>query len=1024
MKNLYKSFTNMNKFLFLLVAGFILLQATSYSNTRQTYDEQNGDWSAQHVTLANTTEADLMVRAGDIDNLGFGWPADFNPFSGESTGVHSFPWTPNTSDAPGTDRIMVISSYDGSPPAGTDGYTTFTSRPENTPRPIVLNYNLDGINVKSATLQIFVDDFQATTWGADYFVSINGVNIPGIAKMVNSLVQTGPIGKLINVTVPQEYLYLIERDSLSILFDDTTTGAGDGYAIDFVKLLINTKKYAYTAKVYGYIIDAVTDKAVKNATISASGIESTISNDKGYFVLDKLPAGIASFSIIKSGYDTTTTLLDLSAGDSIRHDFKIKWSNTIISTTAGGYWNDTLSWIGNAVPTDTNDVIINGPIKGFVHCRNLKISSNGILTNSGGNVYGKLLNNGVVNVPSTTYFNVFGDIENNGSFDTEILSLKENTSGPSPDTHTISGDSLIRIKYFTPDSGIVMIAGSDIKLQTNLKLYYSSFNLGSYNLYLSNSSINNKFSLVTYHANENKIIFTTGKLYLEDASVLNRVSIQGNVEVNNDDNRLRSHVLIWGDVDVKGALRIDNYYNSDTIFGKFTNYGTVDFSSDQNVVYFFDNVENKGVWNDGEVHLAGNNNQNFNFVSDKKPYKTKVKMHVHSAGPYKWFKDGQEISTTADSVLTINAQYSSNWGTYYCEANGTQSREFIIGESTNTLTAAFSADKTSGTAPLTVQFTDQSTGSPASWSWDFGDGATSTDQNPAHTYAAAGDYTVALTVSDGTNSNTETKSNYITVSSSSGSVLLKEHFDGETFPPSGWTQKITNTAHTWKKGNPASHPFTNIDPTNVYSAICPYVAENQDEWLITPSVDLPSGTISLEFYAGYNSTWLSDATVKLNISTDGGANWTKLGEADNDGKAWEWRKVTVDLSEYAGQTIVLAWQYVGNDGDLMAIDNVELTQGTTGIGDNQAEIDQLLSQNYPNPFSTQTRIPFKLDKKSNVRLAIYNSLGQKVAEPVSGTLNAGNHKVTFDASGLQPGIYFYRLVVDGVATTKRMIIMK
>ena len=584
MKFLYR----MNRSLILLVMVFFVFQPVIYSHAKQMNDDNNGDWTIQQVTLTNTSEANLMVRAGDIDNLGFGWPQNFDPFSGLSTPAHTFPWSVDSTDVSGTDRIMVVSSYDGNPPAGEDGYTYNTSRPENKPRPIILKYNLNGMEVHSAALQIFVDDFQASIWGAHYFVSINGVNIPGIAKMVNSLVQTGPIGKLINVTVPQEYLYLIERDSLSILFDDTITGAGDGYAIDFVKLLINTKKYAYTAKVYGYIIDTVTDKAVKNATISASGIESTISDDKGYFILDKLPAGITSFSIIKSGYDTTTTLLDLSAGDSIRHDFQIKWSNTIISTAAGGYWNDTLSWIGNIVPTDTNDVIINGPIKGFVHCRNLKISSNGTLTNSGGNVYGKLLNNGVVNVSSTTYFNVFGDIENNGSLYTEELSLKGNSLKATADTHTISGDSLIRIKYFTPDSGIVMIAGSDIKLQTNLKLYYSSFNFGSYNLYLSNSTINHKFSLVTYHANKNKIIFTTGKLYLEDASVLNQVSIHGDVEVNNDGNFLTNHVLIWGDVVVNGTLKIDNYYNSDTISGKFTNLGKVDFSSDQNVVYFLD----------------------------------------------------------------------------------------------------------------------------------------------------------------------------------------------------------------------------------------------------------------------------------------------------------------------------------------------------------------------------------------------------------------------------------------------------
>ncbi|AKB32998.1 cell surface protein [Methanosarcina siciliae HI350] len=60
--------------------------------------------------------------------------------------------------------------------------------------------------------------------------------------------------------------------------------------------------------------------------------------------------------------------------------------------------------------------------------------------------------------------------------------------------------------------------------------------------------------------------------------------------------------------------------------------------------------------------------------------------------------------------------------------------------------AAFTASPTSGDAPLTVNFTDESTGSPTSWSWDFGDGDTSTEQSPSHTYSKAGNYTVNLTV--------------------------------------------------------------------------------------------------------------------------------------------------------------------------------------------------------------------------------------------------------------------------------------
>jgi hypothetical protein len=61
-------------------------------------------------------------------------------------------------------------------------------------------------------------------------------------------------------------------------------------------------------------------------------------------------------------------------------------------------------------------------------------------------------------------------------------------------------------------------------------------------------------------------------------------------------------------------------------------------------------------------------------------------------------------------------------------------------------TVRFTATPSSGTAPLDVQFTDSSTGSPTSFAWDFGDGATSTAQNPSHTYQDPGVYTVTLTV--------------------------------------------------------------------------------------------------------------------------------------------------------------------------------------------------------------------------------------------------------------------------------------
>src|SRR5439155_20500715 len=74
----------------------------------------------------------------------------------------------------------------------------------------------------------------------------------------------------------------------------------------------------------------------------------------------------------------------------------------------------------------------------------------------------------------------------------------------------------------------------------------------------------------------------------------------------------------------------------------------------------------------------------------------------------------------------------------------------------------FSASPTSGQAPLKVTFTDTSTGSVTGWVWNFGDGTSSTTQNPQHTYSTTGTYTVSLTVSGPGGSNTATKVNYIT----------------------------------------------------------------------------------------------------------------------------------------------------------------------------------------------------------------------------------------------------------------------
>ena len=70
---------------------------------------------------------------------------------------------------------------------------------------------------------------------------------------------------------------------------------------------------------------------------------------------------------------------------------------------------------------------------------------------------------------------------------------------------------------------------------------------------------------------------------------------------------------------------------------------------------------------------------------------------------------------------------------------------------------------TTGPAPLTVQFNGTSTGSPTAWLWDFGDGSTSADQTPVHTYTAAGTYFVNLTIDTQTGPATLSRPGYVTV---------------------------------------------------------------------------------------------------------------------------------------------------------------------------------------------------------------------------------------------------------------------
>ena len=104
-----------------------------------------------------------------------------------------------------------------------------------------------------------------------------------------------------------------------------------------------------------------------------------------------------------------------------------------------------------------------------------------------------------------------------------------------------------------------------------------------------------------------------------------------------------------------------------------------------------------------------------------------------------------------------------------------------------------------------------------------------------------------------------------------------------------------------------------------------------------------------------------------------------------------------------------------------------LSRITTGIeqpGSNQVPGQFVLHQNYPNPFNPSTTIRYEVVKAGPVRLTVYNVLGQQVSVLVDARQSAGSHQVTFNASQLASGLYFYRLRAGNKVFVKKMLLMK
>jgi aminopeptidase N len=99
-------------------------------------------------------------------------------------------------------------------------------------------------------------------------------------------------------------------------------------------------------------------------------------------------------------------------------------------------------------------------------------------------------------------------------------------------------------------------------------------------------------------------------------------------------------------------------------------------------------------------------------------------------------------------------------------------------------------------------------------------------------------------------------------------------------------------------------------------------------------------------------------------------------------------------------------------------------QGVTEVEDLNVPVQYNLSQNYPNPFNPTTTIEFSIPQSGIVTLKVFNILGSEVVTLVNGPVESGIHKVTFDASSLESGVYFYKIETENFVDTKKMILLK
>ena len=300
------------------------------------------------------------------------------------------------------------------------------------------------------------------------------------------------------------------------------------------------------------------------------------------------------------------------------------------------------------------------------------------------------------------------------------------------------------------------------------------------------------------------------------------------------------------------------------------------------------------------------NRNNFNQVALATEVGIWVSDDISASSPV-WNPSNDGLANVRVDMLAMNASGQMSAGTFgrglYTSPGFTSTAPF---------NAAFTPSKTSGVFPLTVDFSDRSTGSPTSWAWNFGDGNTSTDQSPTHTYNTSGQFNVSLSISDGTSSDTTTKNNVIWATAVQD-TLWEEGFETNPF---GWADGRRDV-HAFGAINSNGDAdefgwwyytagYGAADNSHWMAGLGGAGAGAADDWLISPELWLRPGTDNLlTFYSNMNA---GTETYDILISPSGGTVITDFTVtlASLTESSGSWTQQSYDLTQYAGTKIRVA----------------------------------------------------------------------------------------------------------------------